>query len=51
MIGPAALTFLAVHTGGWGWWVIAAVFAVAAMAARPAVSWVDRTARTLSPAG
>ncbi|GIF20943.1 putative membrane protein [Actinoplanes tereljensis] len=25
------------HTGGWGWWVIAAIFAVAALAVFPAV--------------
>jgi MFS family permease len=45
MIGPAALTFLAVSTGGWGWWVILALFAVCAALARPAVDWVARTPR------
>ncbi|GIM89736.1 hypothetical protein [Paractinoplanes toevensis] len=50
MIGPASLTFLAVHTGGWGWWVIAAVFGTAAFAVRPVVAWVGRTARIAAPA-
>ena len=45
MLGPAALTFLAIHTGGWGWWVIAAIFAAAAVATGPIVAWVARTPR------
>ncbi|GAA2647974.1 MFS transporter [Paractinoplanes durhamensis] len=47
MIGPASLTFLAVHTGGWGWWVIAALFGAATLATGPAVAWVARTPRTV----
>lgn len=53
MIGPASLTFLAIRTGGWGWWVIAAMFVAVAVAARPVMSWVARTPRngvTLEPA-
>ncbi|MBL7259815.1 MFS transporter [Paractinoplanes lichenicola] len=50
MIGPVALTFLAVHTGGWGWWVIAALFAVAALLIHPVVAWVGRTPRALASA-
>jgi hypothetical protein len=45
MLGPASLTFLAIHTGGWGWWVIAAIFAAAAVATGPIVAWVARTPR------
>lgn len=45
MIGPAAFTFLTIRTGGWGWWVIAAIFAVCALITRPIVSWVARTPR------
>jgi MFS family permease len=45
MIGPAALTWLAVTTGGWGWWVIAALFVAIAVVVQPVVSWVDRTPR------
>ncbi|MBU2669022.1 MFS transporter [Actinoplanes bogorensis] len=47
-IGPAALTFLAVGTGGWGWWVIAAVFAATALLVHPVVTWVGRTPRRLA---
>jgi MFS family permease len=45
MIGPAALTFLAIKTGGWGWWVIAALFVAVAVAIRPVMDWVGRTPR------
>ncbi|WP_307834472.1 MFS transporter [Paractinoplanes lichenicola] len=45
MLGPASLTFLAIHTGGWGWWLIAGIFVVAWAAARPIVAWVERTPR------
>ena len=45
MLGPASLTFLAIHTGGWGWWLIAAIFVVAWAAAGPVVAWVERTPR------
>jgi MFS family permease len=48
MVGPASLTFLAVSTGGWGWWVIAAIFALGALAVRPAIGWVERTPRPVS---
>jgi MFS family permease len=42
---PVGLTLLAVQTGGWGWWVIAAVFLACAVAAGPVVGWVARTPR------
>lgn len=45
VLGPAALTFLAIHTGGWSWWLIAGIFAVAAAATGPIVAWVARTPR------
>jgi hypothetical protein len=45
MVGPAALTFLAIRTGGWGWWVIAALFVAAGAVVRPVMSWVERTPR------
>jgi MFS family permease len=45
MIGPASLTFLAIRTGGWGWWVVAGVFVAAAAAIRPVMAWVERTPR------
>ncbi|WP_250034485.1 MFS transporter [Paractinoplanes maris] len=45
MLGPASLTFLAIHTGGWGWWVIAGIFALAAAATGPILAWVTRTPR------
>ncbi len=45
MIGPAALTFLAIRTGGWGWWLIAAIFAACAIAIRPVIAWIVRTPR------
>lgn len=45
MIAPAALTFLGVQTGGWGWWVIAAIFLVLSTVVAPVVAWVRRTPR------
>jgi len=45
MVGPAALTFLAIRTGGWGWWVIASLFVAAAVAIHPVMAWVARTPR------
>lgn len=45
VVGPAALTFLAIGTGGWGWWVIAGIFAATALVVRPVMSWVERTPR------
>jgi MFS family permease len=49
MVGPAALTFLAIRTGGWGWWVIFALFGGCALLVRPAVDWVARTPRNGVP--
>ncbi len=43
MLAPAALISLAVTTGGWGWFVIAGLFVVAALTAGPAVDWANRT--------
>jgi hypothetical protein len=45
MVGPAALTWLAIGTGGWGWLLISALFVVAALAAGPVVAWAGRTPR------
>jgi hypothetical protein len=44
MLGPASLTFLAMHGGGLGWLAIAAVFLLATAAVRPAMTWVTATA-------
>jgi hypothetical protein len=51
MVAPAGLTLLAIQTGGWGWWVIAAIFVGCAFASGPVVDWVARTPRVdgLSP--
>ncbi|MEU6073741.1 MFS transporter [Micromonospora sp. NPDC047074] len=46
VFAPVGLTLLAVQTGGWGWWVVAAIFVGCALAAGPAVGWVARTPRT-----
>ncbi|BEL12723.1 MFS transporter [Actinoplanes sichuanensis] len=48
MIGPAGFTILAIHTGGWGWWVIAAIFAVCAFACGPVIHWIERTPRNVA---
>jgi MFS family permease len=45
MVAPAGLTLLAIQTGGWGWWVIAALFVACAFVARPTIAWVARTPR------
>jgi hypothetical protein len=45
MLAPAGLTLLAISIGGWGWWVIAAIFVACVFLARPAVDWVARTPR------
>ncbi|MGI5241616.1 MFS transporter [Dactylosporangium sp. CA-139066] len=45
MLGPASLTFLAMHGGGLGWLAIAAVFVLGAAAAGPAMAWVTGTRR------
>ncbi len=44
-VAPLGLTVLAVRTGGWGWWVIAAIFVGCAAVSGPAVGWVARTTR------
>ncbi len=44
-IAPVGLTLLAIQTGGWGWWVIAALFIGCAVVARPVIGWVERTPR------
>jgi MFS family permease len=45
MVAPAGLTLLAIQTGGWGWWVVAAVFVGCAVVSAPVVGWVERTPR------
>ena len=45
IFAPAGLTLLAVQTGGWGWWVVAALFLGCAVSAGPAIGWVARTPR------
>jgi MFS family permease len=45
MVAPAGFTLLAIQTGGWGWWVIAAIFVGAAFLVAPIVAWVARTPR------
>ncbi|MEV0805695.1 MFS transporter [Micromonospora sp. NPDC050200] len=45
LAGPAGLTALGVTTGGWGWFPMAALFALAALAAAPLVAWAERTPR------
>jgi MFS family permease len=45
MVAPAALTALAIGTGGWGWLVIAGMFVAGALAAGPVVAWAGRTPR------
>ncbi|MCL7458703.1 MFS transporter [Micromonospora sp. MSM11] len=45
VFAPVGLTLLAIQTGGWGWWVVAAIFVGCALAAGPAVRWVARTPR------
>ena len=49
MIAPAGLTLLAIQTGGWGWWLIAAIFVACAFAAQSAIGWVARTPRVGGP--
>lgn len=45
LVGPAALTYLAIQTGGWGWWLIALIFVACTVAIGPVVAWVGRTPR------
>jgi MFS family permease len=42
MVAPAGLTFLAISTGGWGWWLVAAMFLGAAALAGPAFERLSR---------
>ncbi|WIM94577.1 MFS transporter [Actinoplanes oblitus] len=49
MLGPAGLTYLAIQTGGWGWWVIAGLFAGCGIGVRPVLAWVTATARDPAP--
>jgi MFS family permease len=45
MIAPAALTYLGIQTGGWGWWLIAGLFVALSFVVSPVVAWVRRTPR------
>lgn len=45
MVGPAAMTYLAITTGGWGWWVVGGLFGVCALLIGPIVAWIQRTPR------
>jgi MFS family permease len=45
MVGPIGLTALGVSTGGWGWFPLAALFALLALVIVPAVAWAERTPR------
>ncbi|RZU53333.1 MFS transporter [Krasilnikovia cinnamomea] len=44
-LAPVGLTLLAIQTGGWGWWVIAAIFLGCTIAAGPVVGLMGRTPR------
>ncbi|WP_198170961.1 MFS transporter [Actinoplanes awajinensis] len=46
LAGPAGLTFLVIETGGWGWWVLAGIFAACGFAVGPVMAWIERTPRT-----
>jgi hypothetical protein len=50
MIAPAGLTLLAIQTGGWGWWLVAAIFVGCGLLAGPTVGWLARTPRVGEPA-
>lgn len=45
MVAPAALTYLGVQTGGWGWWLVAVLFVLTSVLIGPIVAWVRRTPR------
>ncbi|GAA2333479.1 MFS transporter [Dactylosporangium salmoneum] len=45
MLGPAALTFLALHGGGLGWLAVAGAFVLATLAVGPAMTWITATPR------
>ncbi|MFC0002593.1 MFS transporter [Micromonospora siamensis] len=49
LIAPAGLTALGVTTGGWGWYPMAAIFALVGLAIAPAVAWTGRTRRLGTP--
>ncbi len=49
MVGPAALTFLAIKTGGIGWLAIAALLVIGSAIAKPIVAWAGRTERFGAP--
>ncbi len=49
MIAPAGLTLLAIQTGGWGWWLVAAIFVGCGLLAGPAIGWVAATPRVGEP--
>ena len=44
MVGPAALTFLALHTG-YGWWLIGGIFGLVALVAGPLMWWAANSPR------
>lgn len=50
LAAPAGLTALGVSTGGWGWFPMAVLFAVAAGAAVPVVGWAASRPRLGEPA-
>ncbi|MFE9691984.1 MFS transporter [Micromonospora sp. NPDC005806] len=45
LAGPIGLTALGVTSGGWGWFPMAALFALVGLAVLPAVAWAERTPR------
>lgn len=45
LLGPAALTFLAIQTGGWGWLGVAVLFGCCAVAIFPVSDRLARTSR------
>ncbi len=49
MLAPGALTALAIMTGGWGWWVIAALYVGASTLVQPILTWIERTPRLGAP--
>lgn len=50
MVGPAALISLALATGGWGWFVISAMFLAAAFTVPRLAGWAERSRPDLDPA-
>jgi hypothetical protein len=47
VVAVVSLTYLAIQTGGWGWWLIALIFAACTVAVGPVVAWVQRTPRNV----